>query len=171
MEFLSQSDIAPDLISFLKEQYLAAMNEHEDENAEKKELAAGAEQFCEFAIAYLSTHRPRGSYPSDDNVGITLSNGRRVLVSPGVEVIHGTMAPVAGVRVDDTPGRSINKNVYFEQGAVPISGNPRKPKYAVDYSDKNYGKNHVDKTQTGVHKQYNPDTRKHGPVVDDPFNR
>jgi hypothetical protein len=170
METLSQSNDAPTLIEFLKAEYLAAMQEHEDEGVDKVELSAGAEQFCEFALAYLTDNRPRGSYPSDDNIGITLSNGRRVLISPGVEVIHGTMAPIAGKTVDDTPGK-MGSVGYTDQGAVPISGFARKPKHALDYSDKNYGKTHVDKTQTGVHKNYNPDTRKSGPVVDDPFNR
>jgi hypothetical protein len=52
------------------------------EDVGKKE-AEKAEMFLRFAKKHLEENRIQGVYPADDNYGLILTNGVRVLVLPG----------------------------------------------------------------------------------------
>ena len=169
-EILQQSQVAPDLLGHLFYEYKKATGQFEPDH--KVALVDGAQQFIEFAQAYLNdpANRPRHTFTADANVGVLLNNNIRVLVAPSVDAgedIAGTMAPVAGVAVPQNIN-DVTSMAYASQGAVPISGFTRKRNDTINYSEKGYGKEVVDLRKDGVVKQF--DTREKR-VAYDPLNR
>jgi hypothetical protein len=163
----TQAHSPDDLLQHLLAQYKAAVSSFESEGS-KGELTAGAAQFIEFAREYLNVNRPRTTFVADDNIGVVLSNGDRLIVAPyNPESIQGTMAPITGRAVDDGLSTEISSRTYTDQGAIPISGFARKPKHSINYAETHQGKALIDKTAKTTTKRY--DTK--APVVDDPLNR
>ncbi len=64
---------------------------------------ATAAQFMAFATKYLARHRPVENFFVDTNHGVVLSNGSRLVISPGVD-LRGTMQGATAVGV--TAGES-----------------------------------------------------------------
>lgn len=157
-----------DLLLHLFEQYETAVGAFE-KSGHAEELVHGARQFLEFAREYLTSNRPRSAFTITNGIGIILSNGARLSVAPGQDGdVSGTMLPVTGDVVPVDVIEEATPRTYAMQGAVPISGFARKPKHAIDYSDKNYGAGqpYVDKAKDKPELRYN--TRM--PVVVDPLN-
>lgn len=185
MTFNQEAVASPDLILllfreyevYLEHAYLSRKDDDPGARRDTRKALESASHFAKFARDYLSQHRPRAMSYGDSNYDLMLSNGKRVSVSPPEQGIRGTMAPVAGRTVDPTPGRVL-PDVYANQGAVPISGNAKGERGAVNYADMNQkayesamrqGRAGVDKTMPRPAVEYNPEHGKK--YADDLLNR
>lgn len=118
---VSQSVTETDILDHLFKEYSAAVDAFEHDS-HKQKLSNGAQQFIEFAREYLATNRPINMFYADSNVGVVLSDNRRLLVAPAAAV--GGF----GAKEHFTTAAGIN--------AVPIGGTAVTPSGAVNYATK-----------------------------------
>ena len=66
---------------------------------EVKEVNPDLDSFLTFCEDYLNRNRPVETFPVDNNYGIRLSNGHRLVISPGVVEIKGTMQETSAIQI------------------------------------------------------------------------
>lgn len=155
------------LVALLHQEFETALTAKYNAETCQKVLSQVA-PFVQFAQAYLSEVRPRATrHTTVDNLGITLSNGRTVLISPPVEQLKGTMQSSTGTPVNPMPGA---EDSMMNQGAYMITGRPQKPSPGlIDYSNRDGRDPILDRRADGAVIDYRA-AEKRGISVD-PFNR
>lgn len=108
----------------------------------RPEDSAAVDSFCSAARRYLAEFRPLSVFVVNDGIGIVLSDGTRMAISPPVAILQGSMAPVAGHPVPISPAAPPD---IYTQGAIPITGVSPPPPGLTDYSKMKGG--FEDKTQ------------------------
>jgi hypothetical protein len=70
-----------------------------------EEQIRAAQPLLDFFENYLKVNRPVQNFPVDMNVGMMLSNNKRICISPGIEGIQGSMQEDSGA-IGITDGQS-----------------------------------------------------------------